>query len=72
MQGTHGERPEIKTISVKREKRSDSGQQAREMKKRKIDWTEIEAIAAWIGLGFMMGLLYQQYSASGRWGGYDG
>ena len=57
MQGTHGERPEIKTISVKREKRSDSGQQARETKRRKIDWTEIEAIAAWIGLGFMLGII---------------
>lgn len=46
---------EIKMISVKREKDS-AGQQAQE-KKRKVDWTEIEAIAAWIGLGFVMGFI---------------
>ena len=46
---------EIKVISVKREK-DGAGQQAQE-KKRKVDWTEIEAIAAWIGLGFVMGFI---------------
>ena len=46
---------EIKMIPVSRE--NDSvGQQAQE-KKRKVDWTEIEAIAAWIGLGFVMGFI---------------
>lgn len=46
---------EIKTISVKREKQDNTGQQAPEGKKRKIDWIEIEAIAAWIGLGYVVG-----------------
>ena len=46
---------EIKVISVQREKDS-AGQQALE-KKRKVDWTEIEAIAAWIGLGFVAGFV---------------
>ena len=46
---------EIKVIPVKRKKDS-AGQQATE-KKRKVDWTEIEAIAAWIGLGFVMGFI---------------
>lgn len=46
---------EIKVISVQREKDS-AGQQAPK-KKRKVDWTEIEAIAAWIGLGFVMGFI---------------
>ena len=46
---------EIKVISVQREKDS-TGQQVPE-KKRKVDWTEIEAIAAWIGLGFVAGFI---------------
>lgn len=46
---------EIKTISVEREKKDNTGQQAPETKKRKIDWIEIEAIAAWIGLGYVIG-----------------
>ncbi len=46
---------EIKMIPVDRKKDGD-GQQATE-KKRKVDWTEIEAIAAWIGLGFVMGFI---------------
>ena len=46
---------EIKMIPVSRENDS-AGQQAQE-KKRKVDWTEIEAIAAWIGLGFVMGFI---------------
>ena len=46
---------EIKMIPVKREKDSD-GQQAPK-KKKKVNWTEIEAIAAWIGLGFVMGFI---------------
>ena len=46
---------EIKVIPVKRKKDS-AAQQATE-KKRKVDWTEIEAIAAWIGLGFVMGFI---------------
>lgn len=46
---------EIKMIPVNREK-DDAGQQATK-KKRKVDWTEIEAIAAWIGLGFVMGFI---------------
>lgn len=49
-------KPEIRMISVKREGKDDAGQQAQE-KKRKVDWTEIEAIAAWIGLGFVMGFI---------------
>lgn len=48
---------EIKMISVKREKTDDTGQQAQETKKGKIDWIEIEAIVAWIGLGFMLGFI---------------
>ncbi len=47
--------PEIRMISVKREKTDDTGQQAPETKKEKIDWIEIEAIAAWIGLGYVIG-----------------
>lgn len=46
---------EIKMIPVSRGK-DGAGQQAQE-KKRKVDWTEIEAIAAWIGLGFVMGFI---------------
>lgn len=46
---------EIKTISVEREEKDNTGQQAPETKKRKIDWIEIEAIAAWIGLGYVIG-----------------
>lgn len=46
---------EIKMIPVDRKKDS-AGQRARE-KKRKVDWTEIEAIVAWIGLGFVMGFI---------------
>ena len=46
---------EIKMTPVDRKKDGD-GQQATE-KKRKVDWTEIEAIAAWIGLGFVMGFI---------------
>lgn len=46
---------EIKMIPVSRENDS-AGQRAQE-KKRKVDWTEIEAIAAWIGLGFVMGFI---------------
>lgn len=46
---------EIKMIPVSRENES-AGQQAPK-KKRKVDWTEIEAIAAWIGLGFVMGFI---------------
>lgn len=46
---------EIKMIPVNREK-DGAGQQAPK-KKRKVDWTEIEAIAAWIGLGFVMGFI---------------
>lgn len=46
---------EIKMIPVNREK-DGAGQQATK-KKRKVDWTEIEAIAAWIGLGFVMGFI---------------
>lgn len=46
---------EIKTISVEREKKDNTGQQDPETKKRKIDWIEIEAIAAWIGLGYVIG-----------------
>ena len=46
---------EIKMIPVSRENDS-AGQKAQE-KKRKVDWTEIEAIAAWIGLGFVMGFI---------------
>lgn len=48
---------EIKTISVEREKKDNTGQQAPETKKRKIDWIEIEAIAAWIGLGYVIGFI---------------
>lgn len=48
---------EIKTISVEREKKDNTGQQAPETKKRKIDWIEIEAIAAWIGLGYVIGTI---------------
>lgn len=33
------------------------GQQARKKKKKRIDWEEIEAIAAWIGLGFTIGFI---------------
>lgn len=46
---------EIKMIPVNREK-DDAGQQATK-KKRKVDWTEIEAIAAWIGLGYVIGFI---------------
>lgn len=46
---------EIKMIPVNREK-DDAGKQATK-KKRKVDWTEIEAIAAWIGLGFVAGFI---------------
>ena len=46
---------EIKVIPVKRKK--DSAGQQETKKKRKVDWTEIEAIAAWIGLGFVMGFI---------------
>ena len=46
---------EIKMIPVSRENDS-AGQQATE-KKRKVDWAEIEAIAAWIGLGFVAGFI---------------
>ena len=46
---------EIKMIPVSRETDS-AGQQAPETK-RKVEWTEIEAIAAWIGLGFVMGFI---------------
>lgn len=46
---------EIKMIPVDRKKDS-AGQQARE-KKRKVDWIEIEAIAAWIGLGYVIGFI---------------
>lgn len=46
---------EIKTISVEREKKDNTGQKDPETKKRKIDWIEIEAIAAWIGLGYVIG-----------------
>lgn len=53
MQDTYTQ--EIKTISVEREKKDNTGQQAPETKKRKIDWIEIEAIAAWIGLGYVIG-----------------
>lgn len=42
-------------IPVSRENES-AGQQAPK-KKRKVDWTEIEAIAARIGLGFVMGFI---------------
>lgn len=56
-QDAYTAKPEIRMISVKREKTDDTGQQAPETKKRKIDWTEIEAIAAWIGLGFTMGFI---------------
>lgn len=48
---------EIKMISGKREKKDDAGQQAQETKKGKIDWIEIEAIAAWIGLGYVIGFI---------------
>lgn len=47
---------EIQTISVKREKKDNAGQQDRK-KKRMIDWIEIEAIAAWIGLGYVIGFI---------------
>lgn len=46
---------EIKTISVEREKKDNTGQKDPKTKKRKIDWIEIEAIAAWIGLGYVIG-----------------
>lgn len=46
---------EIKMIPVSRENDS-AGQQAQE-KKRKVDWIEIEAIAAWIGLGYVIGFI---------------
>lgn len=46
---------EIKTISVEREKKDNTGQKDPETKRRKIDWIEIEAIAAWIGLGYVIG-----------------
>lgn len=46
---------EIKTISVEREKKDNTGQKDPKTKKRKIDWIEIEAIAAWIGLGYVVG-----------------
>ena len=46
---------EIKMILVSRENES-AGQQAPK-KKRKVDWTEIEVIAAWIGLGFVIGFI---------------
>lgn len=46
---------EIKMIPVDRKKDS-AGQQAPK-RKRKVDWTEIEAIAAWIGLGFVAGFI---------------
>lgn len=55
-QDAYTAKPEIRMISVKREGKDDAGQQAPE-KKRKVDWTEIEAIAAWIGLGFVMGFI---------------
>ncbi len=48
---------EIKTISVEREKKDNTGQKDPETKKRKIDWIEIEAIAAWIGLGYVIGFI---------------
>ena len=48
---------EIKTISVEREKKDNTGQKDPEKKKRKIDWIEIEAIAAWIGLGYVIGFI---------------
>ena len=47
---------EIQMISVKREKKDNAGQQDRK-KKRMIDWIEIEAIAAWIGLGYVIGFI---------------
>ena len=47
---------EIHMISVKREKKDNAGQQDRK-KKRMIDWIEIEAIAAWIGLGYVIGFI---------------
>lgn len=53
MQDTYTQ--EIKTISVEREKKDNTGQKDPETKKRKIDWIEIEAIAAWIGLGYVIG-----------------
>lgn len=55
MQDTYTQ--EIKTISVEREKKDNTGQQAPETKKKKIDWIEIEAIAAWIGLGYVIGTI---------------
>lgn len=55
MQDTYTQ--EIKTISVEREKKDNTRQQAPETKKRKIDWIEIEAIAAWIGLGYVIGTI---------------
>lgn len=54
-QDAYTAKPEIRMISVKREGKDDAGQQAPETKKRKIDWIEIEAIAAWIGLGYVIG-----------------
>ena len=48
---------EIQMISVKREKKDNTGQQAQKPKKRKIDWIETEAIAAWIGLGYVIGFI---------------
>lgn len=55
MQDTYTQ--EIKTISVEREKKDNTGQKDPETKKRKIDWIEIEAIAAWIGLGYVIGFI---------------
>lgn len=55
MQDTYTQ--EIKTISVEREKKDNTGQKDPETKKRKIDWIEIEAIAAWIGLGYVIGTI---------------
>lgn len=57
MREAHAEEPEIQVISVKRERKDDTGQQDRKLKKRKIDWLEIEAIAAWIGLGYVIGFI---------------
>lgn len=57
MREAHAEEPEIQVISVKREKKDNTGQQAQKPKKRKIDWLGIEAIAAWIGLGYVIGFI---------------
>ena len=45
---------EIKMISVER-KRNNTGQQAG--KKKKINWTEVTATAAWIWLGCVIGFI---------------